>query len=168
MSDETERGGERQDRDATDVYQTRRASPSEWLASCVGTAADRRNQVRFVAWSFAWMLGFTAAAQTLKGNLSGLGLEVDGWAAWVVAVLPNVLAVGTVLAYVRFLRMADELTRLVQLQGLAVGWGATVVFLLNWELLEAAGAPSLDAGDALMVPIFGWAFGQLYFGRRYR
>ncbi len=168
MSDETERRGERQDRDAADVYETRQANLSAWLASCVGTAADRRNQARFVAWSFAWMLGFTAAAQTLKGNLSGLGLEVEGTKAWVVAVLPNVLAVGTVLAYVRFLRMADELTRLVQLQGLAVGWGATVVFLLNWELIEAAGAPSLDAGDALMVPIFAWAFGQLYFGWRYR
>ena len=49
-----------------------------------------------------------------------------------------------------------------------MGWGATVVFLLNGELLEAAGAPSLDASDALLVPMFGWAFGQLYVGWRYR
>ena len=166
MPDEADRRGERED--WADVDDTRRASPWVWLCNGIGTAADRRNQLRFLAWMFAWMLSFTAAAQTLKGNLSGLGLEVEGSAAWVVAVLPNVLAAGTVLAYLRFLRMADELTRLVQLQGLAVGWGATVVFLLNWELLEAAGAPSLDPSDALLVPIFAWAFGQLYFSWRYR
>ena len=161
MTDETERRGERDDWKA-DVDEARPASSWAWLRFGIGTAADRRNQVQFLAWSFAWMLGFTAAAQTLQGNLSGLGLEVEGAAAWVVAILPNVLAAGTVFAYVRFLRMADELTRLVQLQGLALGGGATVVFLLNWELLEAAGAPSLDAGDALLVPVFAWAFGQLY------
>jgi len=38
------------------------------------------------------MSSYTVAAQTLKGNLSGLGLNVGGWAAWVVAVLPNALA----------------------------------------------------------------------------
>ena len=167
MTDDVERRPERDDWER-DVDEARPASPWAWLCYGIGTAADRRNQVLFLAWTFAWMLGFTAAAQTLKGNLSGLGLEVEGTAAWVVAVLPNLLAVGAVLAYVRFLRMADELTRLVNLQGLAVGWGATVVFLFNWELLEAAGAPPLDAGDALMVAVFAWAFSQLYFGWRYR
>ena len=88
----------------------------------------------------------------------------DEWRGTVdVAKAVDVIEVGEINAVLcRFLRMADELTRLVQLQGLALGWGATVVFLLNWELLEAAGAPSLDAGDALLVPVFAWAFGQLY------
>ena len=113
------------------------------------------------------MLSFTAAAQTLKGNLSGLGLEVEGSAAWVVAVLPNVLAVGVLLAYLRFLRMADELTRLIQLQGLAVGFGALFFLSMGWELLEAAGAPPLDDAQRV-VPIFAMGLGTLYFSWRYR
>ena len=114
------------------------------------------------------MVAFTAALQTLKGNLRVLGLEVGGSAAWVLAVLPNVLAAGALLAYLRFLRMADELTRLIQLQALAVGFGAWLFYYMAWELLEGAGAPPLGNDAPIVVPAFAMAFGQLYFAWRYR
>lgn len=167
MTDEPKRSDEREGLDAPNLDETQPTSRWAWLANGIGTAADRRNQALFLAWTFAWMLSFTLAAQTLKGNLSGLGLEVEGSAVWVVAVLPNVLAVGTLLAYLRFLRMTDELARLIQLQGLAVGFGALFFLSMCWELLEAAGAPPL--GDAqLVVPLFAMGLGTLFLSWRYR
>jgi hypothetical protein len=135
-----------------------------------GTAADRRNQIRFIIWTFVWMLGYTLAAQAIKHDWGGLGLQSGAW-LWrrtIMALLPNVLAVGAVGAYVRFLRMADELTRLVQLQGMAVGFAASVLLLLNWDLLETAGAPAMDPSDALLVPVFAWVVGQIVSALRYR
>lgn len=138
-----------------------------WLANCLGTPADRRNQRVFLVWTVLWMLGLTAAAQTLKGNLSGLGVEVQGPMVWVVAVLPNVLALGVLLSYLRLLRMADELTRLIQVQGLAVGFGAWFFYIMAWQGFEAAGATPPNDWD-LLVGVLGMAVGQVYAAWRYR
>ena len=92
---------------------------------------------------------------------------MEGPTAWVMAVFPNVVAVGMLLAYLRFLRMADELTRLIQLQGLAVGFGAWIFSAMAWKAFEAAGATFPD--DVLfMVPILAMSIGTLYFAWRYR
>jgi hypothetical protein len=137
-----------------------------WLANCFGTPADRRNQRWFLAWTIVWMLGLTAAAQTLKGNLSGLGLEAEGPMVWVVAALPNLLAVGVLLSYLRLLRMSDELTRLIQLQGLSIGFGAWLFYRLAWEGFEAAGVSPPNDWD-LLVGCLGMALGQVYSSWRY-
>ncbi len=144
-----------------------RGSWQACLRNGFGTAADRRNQVRFLLWMLAWMVAFTIAAQTLRGNLTGLGLEVSGRAAWVVAILPNVLAVGVFLSYLRYLRMADELTRHIQILGLAVGFGVWFFLSMSWKLLVFAGGKPLSSDWALLIPIIAMAFGQLYFSRRY-
>jgi hypothetical protein len=144
-----------------------RESPGAWLFRCFGTPADRRNQLRLLVWTFAWALGFTAAAQTVKGNLSGVGLEVEGGMVWVVAVLPNVLAVGVLLAYLRLLRMADELTRLIQLQALAVGFGSWFFYRMAWDVLETAGARPPNDWD-LLAGVLGMSCGMVYSAWRYR
>ncbi len=141
---------------------------SVWLSHGFGTPADRRNQVRFLIWTFVWMVGYTLAAQAIKRDLGGFGLQAGTVRAYFVALLPNVLAVGAFQAYVRFVRMADELTRLVQLQGMAVAFGATILLLFNWELLEKAGAPALDPSDAVLVPMLAWVVGMLISARRYQ
>ena len=84
------------------------------------------------------------------------------------SVVPGVLAVVLLFSYLRFLRMTDELTRLIHLQALAVGFIAVVFLLLHWELFEAAGAPAMDPSDAAMVPIFAFCFGLVAIGWRYR
>jgi hypothetical protein len=147
---------------------TREKHTRAWLAACWGTAADRRNQIRFMVWTFAWAVVFLFSTALLRGRLAAFGLQVGGTAAWLVASVPIVVAVGALRAYLRFLRMADELTRLIQLQGLAVGFGVGVIFLLGWELFEAAGARSLDAGDAVAVLVLAWVLGQLYGTWRFR
>ena len=79
----------------------------EWLRNGCGTPDDRRNQVRLLGFMALWMLVFTAAAQTLKGNLD-LGFPVEGWTALALAALPNALALVVLFAYLRFLRMTDS------------------------------------------------------------
>ena len=56
-------------------------------------------------------------------------------AAWSVAILPDALGIGALLAYVRFLQRADELMQRIQLEGLALGFGVGVVFATGYQLL---------------------------------
>lgn len=134
---------------------------SWWAAikSCSGTAADRRNQYWFVAWTFAWALSFVGAMWILKNATP------DGVMLWLVAIVPNLFAIGAVLAYFNFLRNADELLRKIQIDGLAFGFGAALIFVMGYSLLEQAGAPR---ADTFMVMIVAWMIGQLIGAWRYR
>ena len=134
----------------------------ELIKSCSGTGADRRNQYRFLGWMAAWGVSFVSATWALRF------LSLDGPVAWGVAIVPDVFAVGALLAYLYFLRMTDEMLRQIQLEGLALGFGAGVVFAVGYQLLERAGAPQLDIGDVVVVMMFGWALGQFIGLRRYR
>ena len=70
--------------------------------------------------------------------------------------------------YVRFLRRADELLRQIQLEGLALGFGAGMVFMFGYALAERAGAPPLDVADPLLPMAGCWVLGQWLATRRYR
>jgi len=75
-----------------------------------------------------------------QGSL--LALDPDGGAsarnlAW--SLLPLLPAAWLVWAQVRSLRRADELQRIVQLEAMAVGFGAVMLLLLAAGLLEGAG-----------------------------
>lgn len=136
-----------------------------WLSSCAGalTETDRRNSNRFVLWTLTWAVGFTAAGLALK-LLPGL----PGYAAWTIAAAPNALGLVALLAYLRFLRQADELVRRIQLEGLAFGFGVGAVFAIGYQLFELAGAPPLDLDDGALVMFLAWALGQWLATRRYR
>lgn len=136
-----------------------------WQTICAGsgTAADRRNQYRFVAWTFAWALTFVVASWALKNHRDAMG--AGGWA---LALLPNIFAIGALLAYMKFLRNADELLRRIQLEGLAIGFGAGIIFAIGYQLLERAGAPVLAMEDVMLVLCGGWVAGQLIATWRYR
>ena len=148
----------------TDVLDSDANRMSWWaiIKACSGTAADRRNQYWFLGWMFAWAVSFVAATWAL------VGLEPDGAAAWLIAAGPNVFSVAALLAYLRFLRMADELLRQIQLEGLALGFGAGALFAVGYQLLELAGAPQAQLSDLAGVMMVAWAAGQLLATRRYR
>ena len=75
------------------------------------------------------------------------GLDGDGpWRfAW--ALLPVLPVLGVVRAVVRGLRRSDEYAQLVQLRGLAVGFGVAVVACVVLGMLQLAG---------LVVPVAPW------------
>jgi hypothetical protein len=157
--------------DSTRLGETKRTTRWSWIRAWTGSAADQRNQYNYLAWAGVWALSFLLANLLLKGHLPelGLDLEVEGPMAWAVAAGSNVLLACALIAFLRFLRTADELARLIQLQALAVGFGAWFFLTVGWMLFEAAGAVSLAGSDtAVLVPVFGYGIGVLYFSWRYR
>lgn len=146
----------------------RRVGPerlSYWQAivACSGTAADRRNQYRFVICLLAWAITFVSASWVLRnrGDLSPA-------LAWFLALVPNLFAIVALFAYLRFLREADELVRRIQLEGLAFGFGAAVVVAMAWFTLERVGIPQLSGDSVVFIMMMGWVVGQLAATWRYR
>jgi hypothetical protein len=135
----------------------------EALNAGCGTEADRRNQYSFVGWCLAWALTLTGVIVYLETHS-----DFRGTGAWLLAVLPFALSIGALLSYLRFLRMADELLRKIQVEGLAIGFGAGVLFTLGYRVLERAGAPQMSASDTVLLMIAGWLVGQLAATWHYR
>ena len=109
---------------------------------CSGRARDRQNQRRIVLWAFAWALSFiTVTLEITKVRLS-FGVTLAG-------VVANALfGIATVLAYRRFLRETDELRRKIEVEALALAFGAGVVGGLTYWLLMVSGA----------LPAYGFAY----------
>ena len=137
------------------------------MASWCGdlTATDRKNLWRFQAWGVVWAVAFAATGLLLKHwpqLVPGLPLRL------VLIALTTALGVAMVLAFIRFLREADELVRKIHLEALAVAFGATVVFVTTWLLVQRAGGPHADVEDSLLVMMGVWVIAQIFAARRYR
>ena len=96
----------------------------------------------------------------------------NGWvpagaAAIAVALVPVVVGFLALAAYLRFLRQADEMTRRMQLEGLAIGFGAGIVFTMGYPVLETAGWPVVPDSTPAVVLMVGWGVGQILAVRRY-
>lgn len=148
-----------------DIYSggAERRSWRQMITSCSGTAVDRRNQYWFVGWLFAWAVSFVAMSKVLTSD-HGFSTQL----AWTLAAAPNIFGILALFAYLRFLRMADEFVRKIQLEGLAIGFGISVVVAMGYQLFEHVGAPKLQISELLSVMMFGWVAGQLYSVGRYR
>ena len=133
------------------------------LKSCAGTPQDQRNSIRFALWCLAWALTYVVAHKTINAN-------PDLATAWVVLGIaaPICLMIVAVFSYAQFLRNADELLQKIQLQGLALGFGAGIVFITGYQLAEAAGASEMETDHAIVVMLVSWYVGQLYGAWRYR
>ena len=129
----------------------------------VGTAVDRRNNRRFTFWCLAWaaaLIGATWIVETYD--------SLAGPIAWLVALSPNVFAFGALVAYMRFLRMADEMQRRIQIEGLAIGFGTGWIFAIGYLVLQSAGAPEVPLTAIIVVMTAGWIVGNVIAVRHYR
>jgi hypothetical protein len=70
-------------------------------------------------------------------------------------------------AYVAFLRDADELQRKIQVEALALGFGAGLVAMHGYRLLERAGMARLDVNDLGIVMVVAFVTGIVFGRRRY-
>lgn len=134
----------------------------QMVRSCSGSAADRKNQYRFLVWAAIWAVIFVAATWALNR-----GLVSGGAAAWLIAIAPLLPGALALRAYLRFLRMADELVRKIQFESLAFGFGCGIMGGLGYPLLERAGAPEFPE-LMLLAMAFGWTGGQLWAMNHYR
>ena len=125
--------------------------------------ADRRNGRRVMLASLLWATVFVGSTRLLESE-SG----PTGFAAWVIAGFCAALGLVALAMYRRFLLDADELTRKIQLEGLAFGFGAGLLFSLTYELFNDAGAPDVSMTQAGTVLIVGYMAGVLRATRQYR
>lgn len=125
--------------------------------ACAATPpADRRNGRRIIAASALWAVVFVASSWVLGGDS-----VPAGGAAWAIAALCVVLGLVALAAYRRYLLEADELTRRIQLEGVAFGFGAGLVFSLTYELFRQAGAPDIGMTHGGTVLVVGYIVGVL-------
>ena len=134
------------------------------LAACAGlyTPRDSRNIKVFNFWLFAAMFCFAGTTILMARKLIG-----QGPVAWGLTAVTIVLLMMMVRSYIRFIRDADELLRKVQLEALALSFGATLVFILGYRLCERIGAPKLDVDDPLILMMVVFAIGQWIGMKRY-
>lgn len=134
-----------------------------FLMTCTQmTAADRRNSWRATGWLFVWMVSFVSVAFAIRTEALPAGL-------WTYLAIAGSTALGivAVLAYMRFVRQADELQRKIQLEALALGFAGGFVAQFAFSLIERAGIMDVDIGDPFLVMCICFAVGLFLGARRY-
>ena len=125
------------------------------------TPRDTRALRNFTIWCLSSALMFVAVTFLIKKDV------IHGPLAWSLAIANFIVAFLAARSYLVFLRGADELLRRIQLEGLALGFGAGAVFMLSYRIFERLGAPELDSADPYVVMAIFWAVGQYIGMRRY-
>lgn len=127
------------------------------------TVTDQRNIGAIWVWSLLWAAAFTAVMVALQYVPA-----ISGALAWLLAMVPILLGIQTIRVHLRFLREADEFTRKIQLEGIAIGFGAGAIFCISYPLLQQVGAPELAPAFAIVPLTLGWAVGSFVVAARYR
>jgi hypothetical protein len=114
-------------------------------------------------WSIGWAVVFVAVTSLLSSDTIGEGLL-----AWTLALGTTALGVGGLLAYRRYISEADELTRRIQLEGVAFGFSVGLLVTMSYRLFDFAGSPELDTTDTGTIMLLAYIGGVLMATRRYR
>jgi hypothetical protein len=133
-----------------------------WIGRMHGHLHSPGDSYQLLGWALGWAVAFVGASWFLRSDPA-----ISAGATWIVAAAPNLLALGVVVVYLRFLRDADELVRRIQLEGLAFGFGVGVVFSMGYQLLEGAGAPNLSLSDLAGIMMFAFVVGVVRANRQY-
>jgi hypothetical protein len=82
--------------------------------------------------------------------------------------IPLIPSAFALRAYLRFLGRMDELARRIQLEALAIGFGAAGMLTFAYGFLENAGFPQLSYVFVFPLMIFLWGIGSVIATRRYQ
>jgi hypothetical protein len=112
--------------------ETTRDAQSWWQPFCgTSTPADVRNNRRLLVASIVWVGSFLASLIVME-RYGDDSLAVSSAALAVAAIA----WIPVVRAYLRFLRETDELTRLIQMQAMAVGFTSGLLAILLGRFIE--------------------------------
>jgi hypothetical protein len=126
------------------------------------TARDARNQRRANLWLFAATLAYLGATAAIHWRAS-----LPRALPWLLAGLTALLFIVAVRSLLVFLRGADELLRKIQIEALALGFGAGAVFSLLYPLFEKLGGPEVGENATPLVMMLAWGAGSWLGARRY-
>ena len=82
--------------------------------------------------------------------------------------IPLIPSAFALRAYLRYLGRMDELGRRIQLEALAIGFGAAGILTFAYGFLENAGFPQLSYVFVFPLMIFLWGIGGAVASRRYQ
>lgn len=126
------------------------ARSSKWTFGCSSDLApsDISRYKRAQAVILLWVVVLAATVLGFRQWSPEPGLL-----AYAVAAIPGIVMAAGFLLYGDFLRKADELTRKIQTEGMAVGFGVGIVISLSYALLERVGAPEMDTSDTIFFMV---------------
>jgi hypothetical protein len=128
------------------------------------TQRDRRNLRWYLSALLGWAIAYMLATFLIRRGW----VQADAVGA-AVALLPSLIAIAPAMAFVRFLREADELQRLIELQALALGVGAAFIVFPCAQLLERLGFTLAAWRDVVpMVFVATYSISAVLGHRRYR
>lgn len=127
------------------------------------SANDRKAVRRINVVLFAWMICYLGVLL----SLSWLREEV-AWLAVVAATVPLVLLAIGIVAFARFLQTADELTRKIQLDAMAIGFGAGLFVMFVYDMLSRFEVLTSEVSDPILVMVLAYTGAILIAQRRYR
>lgn len=117
---------------------------------------------RFLLWMLAAAVVYLGATFALRRRP-----ELPAPLPWALTALAIAFAGQAVVAFRRYLRSADELVRKIEIEALAIAFGAGALFTMLYPLCERLGAPPLGLSDAALVLMFAWMAGAWIGWRRY-
>lgn len=126
------------------------------------TQRDRRNARRANYWLFGWMLSFVGIIFAIRSEVLP-----EWWLTWLAIAASTVLGFVAIMAFVRFLREADELLRKIQFEALALGFGAAMIANFTLSLVERVREQPFEIGDLFMVMVIFYVIGVITGTRRY-
>ncbi len=129
-------------------------------SSTARTPRDKRNLIWISIAQIVWLACLIANGSAFQDQFTAPFRTLLAW-------LP--LAVGAVLiwSYVRFIRQADDLQKLIQLTALAIGFGVSAVFTLAYPPLERIGLPHLEPNHYTAIGVFAYFFAAAFHSKRY-
>lgn len=127
-----------------------------------GTPQDRRNW-----WRFGRLCCAFALTWALVTYLTSAGYLTAGAQALAAVSVAALLSLGTMAAYYKYLRDTDELQRRIQLQGLALGFGAGVFWSVLGSMVARAGATVPDYLGVPPIMLCAYVIGVSLASHRY-
>ena len=122
-----------------------------------GSYKTRENMIslRFAGWCLFWAICLTASDYAITRELIPAAWH------WPVALLPALLSLWLFYQYYVFYCSIDELTRKIQSDALAIGFGIGLFVLIVFMDLSNVGVAEPDVNDIVVVFALSYVIGQL-------
>ncbi len=130
--------------------------------ACFNTPTDRQNLVRFTRRLAGWMVIYLASNFWLDSERIGQ-TALDS----VIAFAPSIAFGWSLLAFVRYLREADELARRIQYEAIAFAFGVGMLIMLGYPLFEPLGLSQLNPTNTAGIMSIVWSLSTVANAQRY-
>jgi Na+/proline symporter len=114
------------------------------------TTLARRRYIR------EFTIAIVAYIVILAASVYGLNHGVEGFAKYLVAVVPAIPLAGVFMAAVRWLQATDEYQRRTTITALAIAGGLTALICVTYGFLENAGLPKMSVWISYLIFMSIW------------